>query len=149
MSRRERDKGRAGEAEVRRLFEAAGFAVRGLERTGDHLAILDGVTLHLEVKRQEVLRLPLWSRQAIDDAPAGALPIVCYRQNARAWRLLARASDQMQLVELLGWREAPLSFAEPELIARSLNGLEWLDGALESWLAPRVWLESDRRSEAS
>jgi len=85
VSRRERDKGLKGEAEVRRLLERYGFTVRGLEGGGDHLAVGFGLSLHVETKRQEVLRLPLWSRQALAEAPPGSLPLVAFRQNRAEW----------------------------------------------------------------
>ena len=88
MSRSQRDKGRQAELEVRRIYEAHGFVVRGLEGTGDHLAVGHGLTIHSEVKRQEVLRLPLWTRQALAEAPDGTLPIVAYRRNREEWQAL-------------------------------------------------------------
>lgn len=106
MSRRERDKGAGGEREVAAVFRAAGFDCDrvpnsgGLRIKGD---LYGDVPAHVEVKRQETLRLPLWLRQARDEAPAGALPLVAFRQNRGDWyaalplrdlaALLARAHD--------------------------------------------------------
>jgi Holliday junction resolvase len=88
MSRR---KGVRGEREVTLAFEAAGFEVRSLEATGDHLAIgpprIGSPTLHLEAKRHERVRLPEWIRQAELEAPAGAFPVVVYRQSRSPWRV--------------------------------------------------------------
>jgi len=87
VSKRERDKGLLGEREVRHLFEGAGFAVRGLEGMGDNLVLCDrGLTLHLETKRQERVSLPLWARQAEAEAPAGTVPVVCWRPSRALWR---------------------------------------------------------------
>jgi Holliday junction resolvase len=81
-----RRKGVRGEREVARIFEAAGFTVRGLEASGDHLVIVGpGRPLHIETKRQERLQLPMWLRQAANEAPAVAVPIVAFRQTGSQW----------------------------------------------------------------
>jgi hypothetical protein len=105
VSRAERAKGLAGEAEVRAIYEAAGFAVRGLEGTGDHLAMtggqlnigLDGavvvtrppLVIHSECKRQETAKVWQWWKQAEAEAPPGSLPIVAFRRNRSPWLALA------------------------------------------------------------
>ena len=96
MGRSERDKGRKGEREVALLYERHGFEIRGLEGTGDHLAIGYGLTIHSESKRQEVARPWLWDEQAHAEAPAGALPIVAFRRSRSPW------IAQVRLEELLG-----------------------------------------------
>lgn len=94
-----RRKGIAGEREVARLFEAAGFEVRGLEGAGDHLVLCrDGLVLHSEVKRQERLRLPEWIAQAEAEAPAGSVPLVSFRQSRQEWHAALRLAE---LIELL------------------------------------------------
>lgn len=82
-----RDKGARGEREVADLLRSYGLDAwrtpnsGGLRTKGD----LEGVPgYHFEVKRQEVLRLPLWTRQAQGDAD-GAIPVVAYRQNRGEW----------------------------------------------------------------
>lgn len=82
-----RQKGVKGEHEVRRLLEAAGWQVRGLEGRGDQLCIvgLDRL-VHVEVKRQERLQLWQWIAQAESEAPAGAIPLVVFRRNHGEWR---------------------------------------------------------------
>jgi len=102
-----RRKGVTGEREVARIFEQAGFDVRALEGLGDHLVVpgvsLDrwskgSLTMHVEVKRQERIQLPIWLRQAEAEAPQGTIPVVAFRQNRGDWyAALALA----QLVELL------------------------------------------------
>lgn len=86
MATKSRRKGLEGEREVAGIFTAAGFEVRGLEGQGDHLVLTgNGIALHSEVKRAERLKLPEWLRQAADDAPASAIPVVCFRQNRGLW----------------------------------------------------------------
>lgn len=84
-----------GEREVARIWQAAGFEVRGLEGLGDHLVLrrleriidqrLEYLTLHVEVKRQERVRLPEWLAQAKAEAPQGTIPVVAFRQNKGEW----------------------------------------------------------------
>ena len=79
-------KGVKGEREVAAIFQAAGFAVRGLEAAGDWLVVsLRGRVLHVESKRQERVRVPEWIRQAETDCPQGVDWLLAFRQNRRVW----------------------------------------------------------------
>jgi hypothetical protein len=96
-----RRKGLTGEREVADLFERAGWTVRGLESSGDWLAFRGGPlpelpALHLEVKRQERLRLPEWLEQAKAEAPPLVAPVVVFRQSRGEWYAA------LPLTELLG-----------------------------------------------
>jgi len=94
-----RDKGLVGEREVRHAFEQAGFDVRGLEDTGDHLVICaGGLTLHIESKRQERIQIELWSQQAEREAPQGTVPIVAYRRSRAPWRVSLQLDDLIALL---------------------------------------------------
>ena len=88
MSRRERDKGRAGEAEVAEVYRRHGLSVRGLEGGGDHSVVCGAggeLVLHSEVKRQETARPWAGWEQAIAEAPAGSVPVVAFRRNRSPW----------------------------------------------------------------
>jgi hypothetical protein len=104
MGRSERAKGVRAERELAALWEAAGCLVRGLEGEGDHLIVLgghhypNGVLLHSEVKAQETLRLPLWRRQAVAEAPPGTIPVVFTKQRFAGWWADLRAEDLIRLV---------------------------------------------------
>lgn len=103
MSRASRAKGVRGEREVATIYEGHGLAVRGLEGAGDHLIVCaGGLVLHSETKRQEVLRIPLWLRQAIAEAPAGTVPVVHFRQNRDVWCVALRLSDFAEIVAAAG-----------------------------------------------
>lgn len=88
MSRSEREKGARGELEVARVFREHGFDCDrtpnsgGLRLRGD---LYGNVPVHVEVKRQETLRLPLWLRQAGLECDAGQTPVVAFRQNNGHW----------------------------------------------------------------
>ena len=99
MGRMERDKGRKGEREVAAIYERAGFEIRGLEGSGDHLAIGYGLTIHSESKRQEVTRPWLWDEQANSEAPAGALPIVSFRRSRSVWIAQVRLEPLLGAIE--------------------------------------------------
>lgn len=98
MPRRERDKGRKGEREVTLLLERAGFTVRALEGTGDHLALTDGLVFHVESKRQETARPWAWLAQAEAEAPAGAVPLVAFRRSHGRWYALLPLEDFARII---------------------------------------------------
>lgn len=103
MSRRERDKGRVGEAEVANIYRAHGLTVRGLEGGGDHLLACpaDGMpAFHSEVKRQETARVWDWFAQAQAEAPPGAVPLVAFRRNRSPWLGLIALDHLATLIEL-------------------------------------------------
>jgi hypothetical protein len=92
MSRAERAKGARGQLAVRRLFEQYGWSIvatastrRGEAGTCDFLAFRNGLTLAIECNHQSTLRLPLWRRQTIANAPAGTLPVLVYCDRAYWW----------------------------------------------------------------
>jgi Holliday junction resolvase len=101
MSRRERDKGARGEREVATVLRDHGLEVDRTPNSGG-LHIAGDVTglagYHVEVKRQETLRLPLWVRQATDEAPEGAEPVVVYRQSGEPWRVVLELDAFAKLV---------------------------------------------------
>lgn len=101
MSNAQRLKGRRAEAEVAALLRAAGFTVRGLEAGGDHVAVGHGLTLHVEVKRQERGFRAAWLTQAVNDAPPGARPVVIYRRSRTPWAIA--------YYDGAGWRHDRLS----------------------------------------
>lgn len=101
MSKASRDKGIRGEWEVKTAFQTGGFAVRGLEGEGDQLIVCGaGLTLHVEVKRAESLRMSEWSRQAETEAPQGTVPILAYRRNREPWRVAIKLDDLIAVLRL-------------------------------------------------
>jgi hypothetical protein len=106
VSAASRRKGLTGEREVARLCEAAGFTARGLESHGDWLMVgrprrpgeVMPRILHVEVKRQERLRLPEWLEQARNEAPEGVPPVVCFRQSRGVWYAVLTLDDLLGLV---------------------------------------------------
>lgn len=103
-----RRKGIVGEREVADLFEGRGFAIRGLEGSGDWLAFLSEparqaipwlpLVLHVEVKRQERLRLPEWIAQAKAETPIGVPPVVVFRQNRTEWIAALPLADLLEAI---------------------------------------------------
>lgn len=98
-------KGSAGERELLHLLEAHGIPahrndqkfVGGLDRP-DVSATVCGVPLHVEVKRQERLRLSAAMMQAVHDANGHALPVVVHRSNRQPWLVSMRLEDILQLL---------------------------------------------------
>jgi hypothetical protein len=96
----ERRKGLRGQQEVQRLMRAAGLELRKLGGEGDAtVAVANGVTLHIETKRQERLQLKEWLRQAKAEAPRGAVPVVVFRQSRGEWYACLPLADLVELVE--------------------------------------------------
>lgn len=103
MSKSERRKGAAGELEVARIFQAAGFDCDrtpnsgGLRIRGD----LHGeLPVHVEVKRQETARPWLWAAQARADAGAGERWVVAMRRSHDEWVAMLPLVDVVRLLEL-------------------------------------------------
>ena len=127
MSRRERDKGRKGEAEVAAIYRAAGLEVRGLEASGDHLIVCDpasGLVIHSEVKRQETARPWLWWEQASGEAEPGALPVVAFRRSRSPWLAIVSLEQLAELVARVSGYAAirELADREAELGGAGLEG---------------------------
>ena len=98
-------KGSAGERELLSLLKAHGIpAHRNLQQfvggvdNPDIAATVCGLPVHLEVKRQERLRLSEAMAQAVRDANGHALPIVAHRSNRQPWLLTVRLEDVLQLL---------------------------------------------------
>ncbi len=109
MSASERRKGAEAEREVAAVFRSVGFDCDrtpnsgGLRVKGD---LAGTVPAHVEVKRQEVLRLPLWLRQARDDAPNGAVPVVAFRQSHGLWyAVLPLGNLAVLMADAAAWRD--------------------------------------------
>ena len=128
VSAASRRKGLSGEHEVAAIWQTAGFAVRGLEGTGDHLVIrCDGLTIHSEVKRRE--RINVWEcwAQAERETPQGALTVLAIRRNRGKWLAVVELED---LVPLLADAEPP-----PQRMTEAERRLQWVRS---QWKPPRV-----------
>ena len=103
MSKSERRKGNAGELEVARIFQAAGFDCDrtpnsgGLRLRGD---LHGDLPVHVEVKRQETARPWLWAAQARADSPAGATWLVAMRRSHDEWLAMLPLVAVVRLLEL-------------------------------------------------
>jgi Holliday junction resolvase len=114
-----RAKGALAEREVKRLLTDAGFpdVTRGyqmLGATGSDSADVVGLEgLHIEVKRQETMRLYDWVDQAVSDASkAKDMPVVIHRCSKDrkkptsvkgSWLVTVRLDDFLSLYR--GWRK--------------------------------------------
>jgi Holliday junction resolvase len=103
VGRPSRDKGKRGEREVVELAKAAGFedAHRTAAMQSSRVEYADvhiHPELHAEVKRQENLRLPEWTRQAEEQARPGAEPVVFYRRSNEPWRASVDAAWLLRLL---------------------------------------------------
>src|SRR5204863_8941991 len=86
MGTSERRKGLRGQQEVQRIVRDAGLTIRKLGGVGDALVqARDGLTPHMETERQERQQPWLGLRQAHDDAPKGAVPVVSFPESKGEW----------------------------------------------------------------
>jgi Holliday junction resolvase len=93
-----RDKGVAFERAVADAFTAAGFQVRGLESGGDHFAVhAGGLTLRVEAKRHERLRIPEWLEQLAKDRVQGCLDVLVFRQSRRQAYVVQPLEEWLEL----------------------------------------------------
>lgn len=100
MSAASRRKGVSGEREVAAVWESHGCTVRGLEGCGDHMVFsIGGHLIHSEAKRHaDRVRIPEWMRQAEAEAPAGAVPVVAFRQDRGRWYAVLPLDDLARIV---------------------------------------------------
>lgn len=112
MGRASRTKGKAGEAESRRLWEESGARVRLLQSgqaerddAGDYLVSLAGELLIVQCRRRERTRILESSREIEAVAAPGETPAVVYRPNREPWRVSMRLEDFLALVSRLQNRE--------------------------------------------
>lgn len=100
-----RRKGKEGELEVVNLLRQYGFkARRGQQFKGGgdspdvvHDLEIDGVPVHLEVKRREQFNLHQALRQAADDAHLNEVPAVVHRRNGETWMVTLDFVDFMKV----------------------------------------------------
>lgn len=98
-------KGSEAERELLHLLEAHGIEahhnlqqfVGGMDNP-DVSATVCGIPLHVEVKRQERLRLSEAVTQAVHDANGHALPVVVHRSNRQPWLVTARLEDVFRVM---------------------------------------------------
>lgn len=97
------EKGKGGERELAkslgRILDTQktrrGRQYNGLE--GKDVVGWEGV--HIECKRTERFNLYAALDQAIDDAAAGEVPIVCHRRNLKEWVVVVRLNDLPELAK--------------------------------------------------
>lgn len=108
MSKLSREKGKRGEREVVSLFREAGIPAHRSQQYCGKAGDADVVTglgdlIHVEVKRQEVVKIQEWLLQAEGDAPFASYPLVFHRRNNECWKVTLRGDDLISiLVDLYG-----------------------------------------------
>ena len=102
-----RTKGKRGELEFAQWLREhwhidarRGQQHRGGPESPDVLTSLDG-KVHFEVKRTEKLQLHAAMRQAEDEAPSMAVPVVAHRRNDGEWLLTLPAREAVDFAAAL------------------------------------------------
>ena len=98
--RGKRNKGAAGEREVAGILEdKLGFVVkRNLGQARDGADDITIQKFRIEVKRQETLKVDVWSKQVEDCSQAGEVPVLIYRRNGQPWRVCLKLDDFIPLL---------------------------------------------------
>lgn len=103
MSRMQQRKGADGERELATILAGYGYSiVRGSSQNYGTEPDLRGLpNVHVEVKRQEQLRLPAALEQAERDAQkfGDGLPAVFHRSNRQRWKVSMYLDDWMKLYQ--------------------------------------------------
>lgn len=109
IGRSSKRKGKIGELEVVNLLKAAGYnthrSVQYCGATGDASdVVVEGLPLHIEVKRVERLNLKQAYQQAVHDSKANGnneIPVVFHRQSYQPWMVSLSAEDFLELCKKL------------------------------------------------
>lgn len=100
MAKMSREKGKRGEREVAELFREFGYEARRGQQFhggGDSPDVrVEGLPLHVEVKRTETLSLYAAMQQAANDAEIGRVPTVWHKRNGRPWLVIMDARDFLE-----------------------------------------------------
>jgi len=105
-----KQKGKRGELEVVKKFGAYGFTARrgvqyaGRGKSGEEapdVIVEDAPWLHVEVKREQKIRLDSYFEQMDNDAKDNQVPVCFHRYNEGDWRVFMHADDFLDLLRLL------------------------------------------------
>lgn len=101
MGRSQQRKGRAGEIEICRVFQAHGIpAEPGRPVSFGSTPDVTGVAgVHCEIKRCQQLRIGDWMKQATEDAQRfqDGAPTIFFRRNREPWMVCMTLEDWIQL----------------------------------------------------
>ena len=115
MGTASRQKGVRGERELIAVLQEKGFkAKRGLQFRGGVDApdvVCTTLPFHLEVKRQERMRMELWMKQAREDAAVyGKVAAVFHKANNKRWTVTFDLEDFLDWYALDGGPDVGLKF---------------------------------------
>lgn len=122
-----RAKGARGERELAQLLRNQGHidARRGQQYCGINgnadVVGVDG--LHIECKRVQQIRDEVWMKQAERDARLGDIPVVIYRRDHEAWKVILRQDiadriwqtlTQEQKNDIRAWLKFPKTWTKSD-----------------------------------
>lgn len=106
IGRSSKRKGKIGELEVVNLLKAAGYnahrSVQYCGATGDVPdVVVEGLPLHIEVKRVERLNLKQAYQQAVHDSKKNGnnVPVIFHRLSYQPWMVTLSAEDFLELMK--------------------------------------------------
>lgn len=96
--RRSRSKGASAEREVAAILRQYGFeATRNRVGVTAQDLLHNIPDVHIEVKRQETLKIGEWLRQAQGDCPDDRVPVLVYRKSNEPWRVITSLTHYLEL----------------------------------------------------
>ena len=100
MSRSQRDKGANAEREVVTILREYGIDARRGQVFNHEPDIVTNTKLHIEVKRQETLRINDWWKQSESASDEDEIPTVIFRRSREDWKIMLSLADFLSLVKL-------------------------------------------------
>lgn len=99
MSRSQRDKGASAEREVAKILNDYGIDARRGQVFNHEPDIVTDTHLHIEVKRQETLKINDWWKQSVSASGEDEIPTVVFRRNREPWKIMLSLTDFLELVK--------------------------------------------------
>lgn len=97
MGKSQQVKGKEGEREVANILKSFGLmARRGQVWNGEPDIIAPTLPIHLEVKRQETVKIGEWMRQSQEQS-RGLVPAVVFRRSREKWKICMELEDFLRL----------------------------------------------------
>ena len=99
MSKSQRDKGANAEREVVGILKDYGINARRGQVFNGEPDIVTDTNLHIEVKRQETLRINDWWKQSESASDQDEIPTVIFRRSREPWKIMLSLADFLELVK--------------------------------------------------
>ena len=100
MGKSQREKGANAEREVTYILQAHGINARRGQVFNHEPDIVTDTHLHIEIKRQETLKINDWWRQSVSASGEDEIPTVVFRRSREDWKITLSLTDFLSIVNL-------------------------------------------------